>query len=265
MSVCTVPPERDELFAQLFDPASRAFLHGRIPADASVLAMGMGHGGGELAQWMARQCPEGHVLACDGDAAAVERARARSSARGTALRFEVAEPFALGATQRDHEGYDLVYARDLLHRIKDMAGALRALHGCVRPGGYLVVHEPGTLLPASAIAHVDTAQLPQAIALAYQCATGRPADCADAVIATAVCQGWPIEEIEFAAPRGAPALTAAFFRAHAQELIERLVRIGALEGRRAATLHERLADDVTAWNLAFSGPLFALIAIRKPG
>ncbi|MEU8975653.1 class I SAM-dependent methyltransferase [Streptomyces monashensis] len=107
------------------------------------LIVDAGSGPGVIACLFAREFPGARVVAADGSAPLLERARARAAREGTADRFDtlVGElPDALGEL-----GYpaDLLWASRSLHHLGDQKAALAAFGARLAPGGTLAILEGG--------------------------------------------------------------------------------------------------------------------------
>lgn len=125
--------ERLRTLEAVFDPGTQACLR------ATGLREGwrcleVGAGAGSIARWLSEATgPSGRVLAID------LNARFLSGLAGANL--EVRE-----ADVRDADvepgSFDLAHARFVLIHVADWAGALTAMIGCLKPGGWVVLEEP---------------------------------------------------------------------------------------------------------------------------
>ncbi|MGW8381010.1 class I SAM-dependent methyltransferase [Streptomyces sp. ODS28] len=104
----------------------------------------VGAGPGVVTAQLARAFPAARVVAYDGEAALLERARARAASLGLADR--------VGTEQADlDEGFgalgegeaDLVWSRRVVHHLGDQQAALDGLARALRPGGLLALSEGG--------------------------------------------------------------------------------------------------------------------------
>ncbi|MEV6880440.1 methyltransferase domain-containing protein [Streptomyces sp. NPDC051135] len=110
------------------------------------LVVDVGSGPGVVSCLFAGAFPGARVVAADGAAPLLERARARAERQGFADRFGTLAgdlPAALSELDRPA---DLMWASQSLHHLPDQRAALAALGGHLAPGGTLAVLEGG--LPA---------------------------------------------------------------------------------------------------------------------
>ncbi len=108
---------------------ARAALRG----DETVLDAGCGAGG--LTAEILEQLPRGRVIAIDGSAQMVERARVQLEARfGDRVRVEVAD--LTGFTLE--RPVDVIFSNAVFHHIPDHPALFRCLWQALRPGGRLV-------------------------------------------------------------------------------------------------------------------------------
>lgn len=101
-----------------------------LPADAAILEPGCGTGGNfpMLARY-------GRIFAVDADESAIGFARSRGIAQVERGALPAAIPFG-------GQCFDLVVMTDVLEHLDDEAGTLHALHGRMRPGGWLLATVP---------------------------------------------------------------------------------------------------------------------------
>lgn len=118
------------------------------PADRVAVDVGCG-GGGMAAALAATLGGEGLVVAADGDADVLDRARERLAAAPARVAFVIAdladgvEPLrAAGA-----DPADLVWASASVHHVGDQQAAVTALAGLLRPGGGRLALAEGGLQP----------------------------------------------------------------------------------------------------------------------
>ncbi len=132
-----------ELFAPLYGQAM-AWLAGQVPAPGLVVDVGSGPG--VVACQFADAFPGARVVAVDGAAPLLERARDRAARLGVAGRLDTLAgdlPGVLGELGRPA---DLMWAGQSVHHLGDQRAALASLAGHLAPGGTLAVLEGG--LPA---------------------------------------------------------------------------------------------------------------------
>ncbi|MBX7554015.1 class I SAM-dependent methyltransferase [Streptomyces sp. tea 10] len=107
------------------------------------LIVDAGSGPGVIACLFAREFPGARVVAADGSAPLLERARARAAGEGVADRFDtlVGElPDVLGELEYP---VDLLWASRSLHHLGDQKAALAAFGARLAPGGALAILEGG--------------------------------------------------------------------------------------------------------------------------
>jgi trans-aconitate 2-methyltransferase len=103
----------------------------RLQLNGDETAVDAGCGSGRVTEQLIERLPEGRVIAVDGSAAMVEKARERLGDRADylvsdLLELELPEPV------------DLVFSTATLHWIADHDRLFRQLHAALRPGGRLV-------------------------------------------------------------------------------------------------------------------------------
>ncbi|MEV6567831.1 class I SAM-dependent methyltransferase [Streptomyces kronopolitis] len=139
-----------ELYAPLHEQAA-AWLRELLADEAGAgpdgvrRVLDIGSGPGVISCVLARAFPAAEVVAVDGSAELLERARDRAAALGLGERFRthLADlPDGLDALG----GGDVIWSSKALHHLGDQRGAIAALAGHLRPGGLLAVCEGG--LPA---------------------------------------------------------------------------------------------------------------------
>lgn len=124
--------QRLQTLAGELDGDSQRWLAGLHPRD-DWRCLEIGAGTGSIARWLARQCPEGSVIATDVD-----------------LRFlqNVPEP---NLEVRYHDvtvdtfpdaSFDLIHARWLFFHLRDRERALERAASWLKPGGWLMVEDP---------------------------------------------------------------------------------------------------------------------------
>ena len=122
------------LLAELFEPASRAFLE-RFAGRPVELAVDLGCGTGHTTRLLASVLRPGRVLGLDQSASFVARAAADAPPGvGFAVHDVTAVPFPAGPA-------DLCFCRLLLSPLPDPAAALAAWATQLAPGGLLLVDE----------------------------------------------------------------------------------------------------------------------------
>ncbi|MEV5872811.1 methyltransferase [Streptomyces sp. NPDC052101] len=114
------------------------------------LIVDAGSGPGVIACLMAETFPGARVVAADGSAPLLERARARAARRGVADRFDtLAGELPASLVELDYPA-DLLWASRSLHHLGDQKAALAAFAARLAPGGTLAILEgglPGRCLP----------------------------------------------------------------------------------------------------------------------
>lgn len=111
-------------------------------ADAPTRVLDAGSGPGAVACLLARAFPGAEVVAADGSAALLERARARAEQEGLGDRVRTRR--ARLPEDLDTLGTaDLVWTGHVVHHLGDQQAALAGLARVLRPGGVLAVLEGG--------------------------------------------------------------------------------------------------------------------------
>ncbi|MEW2261690.1 class I SAM-dependent methyltransferase [Streptomyces sp. NPDC047853] len=136
-----------EAQAELYTPLYRqamAWLAREVTEPGLVVDVGSGPG--VVACLFADAFPGARVVAADGAAPLLERARDRAARLGVADRFGTLAGDLPGALGELEYPADLIWASQSLHHLGDQRAALAALAGHLAPGGTLAVLEGG--LPA---------------------------------------------------------------------------------------------------------------------
>ncbi|MFD5053357.1 class I SAM-dependent methyltransferase [Streptomyces tendae] len=110
------------------------------------LVVDVGSGPGVVSCLFAETFPGARVVAADGAAPLLERARARAEGLGFGDRFGTLAGDLPGALAELDYPADLMWASQSLHHLPDQRAALAALGGHLAPGGTLAILEGG--LPA---------------------------------------------------------------------------------------------------------------------
>ncbi|WP_134653893.1 class I SAM-dependent methyltransferase [Streptomyces sp. H23] len=136
-----------EAQAELYTPLYRQALAwlAREVTDPG-LVVDVGSGPGVVSCLFADTFPGTRVVAADGAAPLLERARARAGRLGFADRFGTLAGDLPGALAELDYPADLMWASQSLHHLPDQRAALAALGGHLAPGGTLAILEGG--LPA---------------------------------------------------------------------------------------------------------------------
>lgn len=113
-----------------------AWLRPRLPATVTRV-LDVGSGPGVASAVLAEAFPEAEVVAVDGTAHLLERARARGGGRVTTRLAEL--PGDIDSLP----DADLVWASRVVHHVGDQQAALTALARRLRPGGLLAISEGG--------------------------------------------------------------------------------------------------------------------------
>ena len=111
--------------------------------ESNVLDLGCGTG--EITARLAEWFPQASFVGVDLEEPHLVRARARCSALGSRVRFEVADALAL---PYDDGTFDLVVCRHVLQAVPDAARVLAEIRRVLRPGGrvHLIAEDYGMLL-----------------------------------------------------------------------------------------------------------------------
>jgi 2-polyprenyl-3-methyl-5-hydroxy-6-metoxy-1,4-benzoquinol methylase len=112
-------------------------LDARLRAETPALVADIGCGTGWSSIGIAKAYPKVTVRGLDIDGASIEQARRNAVTSGVAdrVRFELrdaADPGLAGA-------FDVVTAFETIHDMSNPVGALRAMRGLVRPGGFVLI------------------------------------------------------------------------------------------------------------------------------
>ncbi|MGW3204445.1 class I SAM-dependent methyltransferase [Streptomyces sp. NPDC001135] len=136
-----------EAEAEVFGPAyARALAWLGKEVTEPGLVVDAGSGPGVIACLIAETFPGARVVAADGSAPLLERARARADRQGVADRFDtLAGELPEALAELDYPA-DLLWASRSLHHLGDQKAALAAFAARLAPGGTLAVLEGG--LPA---------------------------------------------------------------------------------------------------------------------
>lgn len=135
------------------DHLARFFDHVGVPNDLASVGCGPAHA--EFA--LADRYDSLEVYGFDAARSVVEQNRRRAADEGRGdVRFAVAALPELGIDRR----FDLVYCYATLTYVADVESALAALHGLVRPGGYLVFDYPNRHTRATYRRHLREETVP---------------------------------------------------------------------------------------------------------
>lgn len=136
-----------EAEAEVFGPAyARALAWLAKEVTEPGLVVDAGSGPGVIACLIAETFPGARVVAADGSAPLLERARARAARQGVADRFDtLAGELPQVLAELDYPA-DLLWASRSLHHLGDQEAALAAFAARLAPGGTLAILEGG--LPA---------------------------------------------------------------------------------------------------------------------
>lgn len=115
---------------------SAAHLLPHLRAGQRLLDVGCGPG--TITLDLAERVAPGDVLGIDVAAEVVARATATAEARGSAVRFAVADGYAL---DQPDASWDVVHAHQVLQHLTDPVAALRELRRVLAPGGLLAVRD----------------------------------------------------------------------------------------------------------------------------
>lgn len=103
----------------------------RLELNGDEAVLDAGCGSGRVTEELAKRLPEGRVIAVDGSAAMIAKARERLGAGATYLVADLAE-------LELEEGVDLVFSTATFHWIPDHDRLFARLRAALRPGGRLV-------------------------------------------------------------------------------------------------------------------------------
>ncbi len=119
------------------DPMTRwgAAVLDRLPLRGDERVLDAGCGSGRVTELLAERLPQGSVVALDGSAAMVERARVRLARFGKRVEYVVAD---LGQPIPRAEPVDAILSTATFHWILDHDALFRNLAAILRPGGPLV-------------------------------------------------------------------------------------------------------------------------------
>ncbi|MEU6770709.1 class I SAM-dependent methyltransferase [Streptomyces sp. NPDC046759] len=133
-----------EAEAEVFAPAyARALDWLGEDVTAPGLVVDAGSGPGVIACLMAERFPGARVVAADGSAPLLERARARAARQGVADRFGTISGELPESLSELDGSADLLWASRSLHHLGDQRAALAAFAARLAPGGTLAVLEGG--------------------------------------------------------------------------------------------------------------------------
>lgn len=132
-----------ELFAPLYERAMQWLTDKQTEPGLVVDA---GSGPGVLSGMLAEAFPGARVVAADGSAELLERARARADRLGHGDRFDTIVGELPGSLDGLEYPADLIWASRSVHHLSDQRAALAAFAARLGPGGTLAVMEGG--LPA---------------------------------------------------------------------------------------------------------------------
>ncbi|GHB16173.1 SAM-dependent methyltransferase [Streptomyces viridiviolaceus] len=131
-----------ELFTPLYTQAIE-WLGAQVPEPELVVDAGSGPG--VVSCLFADAFPGARVVAVDGAAPLLERARARAARLGVADRFGTLAGDLPGVLDELDHPADLLWASKSLHHLGDQRSALAAFAGHLAPGGTLAILEGGLL------------------------------------------------------------------------------------------------------------------------
>ncbi|CAA9444895.1 MAG: hypothetical protein AVDCRST_MAG01-01-3982 [uncultured Rubrobacteraceae bacterium] len=140
-------PLSPRLFFLLENPLTGAFvgaplLVGRLGLAPGMKVLDAGCGPGRLTVPLAKAVgPGGRVVALDGQPAMLGRLEGRLRAEGVKNVRPLLGKLGEGAPVVEEGGFDRAVLAMVLGEARDRAGALRQLHGALRPGGVLSVTE----------------------------------------------------------------------------------------------------------------------------
>ncbi|MEU8029772.1 class I SAM-dependent methyltransferase [Streptomyces sp. NPDC049099] len=136
-----------EAEAEVFGPAyARALAWLGKEVTEPGLIVDAGSGPGVIACLIAETFPGARVVAADGSAPLLERARERAARQGAADRFDTLAGELPGVLAELDYPVDLLWASRSLHHLGDQKAALAAFAARLAPGGTLAILEGG--LPA---------------------------------------------------------------------------------------------------------------------
>jgi SAM-dependent methyltransferase len=126
--------ERLRLLSGVLRPTTRALLD-RVGVPHGARCLDVGCGGGDVSLELAAR--GGRVVGIDVDEEKLDIAREEAAVVGRDVTYRLAD-----ITSEDvGNHWDLCYSRFLLTHLTDPAGAVRRLHGALRPGGALLVED----------------------------------------------------------------------------------------------------------------------------
>lgn len=143
------PQERERLrqLERFYDPITQANVES-VGIQPGWYCLEAGGGGGSVAEWLAwRVGPTGRVLVTDLETRFLDRLAGPT--------IEVRK-HRLGHDPLPNQVFDLVHARAVMEHQPDRMPALRQIHQCLRPGGWVVLESGDfTALGASRPQHVE--------------------------------------------------------------------------------------------------------------
>ncbi|MEM1114345.1 MAG: methyltransferase domain-containing protein [Pseudomonadota bacterium] len=161
--------DRLEILGRVMWPGTQRLLDG-IPLKPGARCLDFGCGGGDVSVKLAGRLGEkGRIVGVDMDAAALDRARARTQEIPASVRFMQVDCEAYSPAEQ----YDLVYARFLLSHLGDVKGVLGRLYRAVKPGGFIAVEDVNM---AGHICHPFSQAFSDYVDLYVSCAEARGAD-----------------------------------------------------------------------------------------
>lgn len=107
----------------------------RLPLAGDERVLDAGCGTGRVTEGLAERLPDGHVIALDGSASMVERARERLGRFGDRVSYLVAD---LGRPIPLDEPVDAILSTATFHWVPDHDALFANLAAVLRPGGFLV-------------------------------------------------------------------------------------------------------------------------------
>ena len=115
-------------------------LTARHDEGASVAAVDLGCGPGEIPLMVAARRPSWRITAVDASSPMLDAARQRASAdrSGANVQFHLADATRTGLTEKS---FDVIFSNSLLHHVRDPAAMWREMARLARPGATLFVRD----------------------------------------------------------------------------------------------------------------------------
>jgi trans-aconitate methyltransferase len=113
-----------------------------LPLPRTPRLLEVGCEDGTFCDWLSRLWPDATIDGLDRDASQIEACArwAQYTGRSTTLRFRHGDILHMDA----QESYDLIICFDVLGYIQDDQTAIRKMSDALKPGGWLVIHQPNT-------------------------------------------------------------------------------------------------------------------------